>query len=248
MKKKYFNIYLEFDKEEINRIISDAIISGAPAYVCAVDSNSLVNANENSEHLEALNNSLTNLSDSAWIPLLINRIYHTNYHNYTGADLFIKWVQSCNLRHFFLGSKPDILEGLKDNLLKINSSITDMQFEALPFKDVENFDYLQIAKMINEDKPDIIWVSLGAPKQEQFMNRLNPYLNKGVMIGIGAVFKFYSDKSAINRSPRWIINLKLEWLYRISQEPRRMFRRYGHIFLSLPKLIINEIKIRNSLK
>ena len=67
-----------------------------------------------------------------------------------------------------------------------------MTFYELPFCDVEDFDYQNIAQMIEKDKAEIIWIALGAPKQEIFMNRLQPHLRKGVMIAVGAVFKFYS--------------------------------------------------------
>ncbi|MDR0835951.1 MAG: WecB/TagA/CpsF family glycosyltransferase, partial [Tannerella sp.] len=185
---------------------------------------------------------LVNLSDSSWIPFWVNVIYHTDYENYTGSEIFHHLIQTGHYRHFFLGSKTEILEGLKKTLIEINPSLGEMQFETLPVRNVEDFDYQNIAKMINADNPDFIWVSLGAPKQEQFMNRLKPFLHRGVMFGVGAVFRFYSGNSAYKRAPRWIIRIKMEWLYRTFQEPRRMIKRYWHVFVSMPKLIIHEKK------
>jgi N-acetylglucosaminyldiphosphoundecaprenol N-acetyl-beta-D-mannosaminyltransferase len=249
MKRKYFNIYLEFDKVKINNAVLDAIREGKPAYVCAVDGNSLVKANENPSHLEALNGALINLSDSSWIPFWVNIIYHTNYENYTGSDIFYNWIKTGNYKHFFLGSKTEILEGLRKNLIKINPAFGNMRFETLPVRNVEDFDYHDIADMINTDNPDFIWVSLGAPKQEQFMSRLKPLIHRGVMLGVGAVFRFYSGNAAYRRAPRWMIRIKMEWLYRTFQEPQRMIKRYRHVFMSMPKLIINEIKRkRNCIK
>jgi N-acetylglucosaminyldiphosphoundecaprenol N-acetyl-beta-D-mannosaminyltransferase len=130
-------------------------------------------------------------------------------------------------------------------LLKIDPAIAGMCFESLPFKKSEEFDYHEIAEMINGDNPDIIWISLGAPKQEQFMYRLKPFLNRGVMFGFGAIFNFNSGISGNERAPRWLIRLRLEWFYRIFQEPKRMARRYWHVATSLPKLIREEIKKKN---
>jgi N-acetylglucosaminyldiphosphoundecaprenol N-acetyl-beta-D-mannosaminyltransferase len=115
-----------------------------------------------------------------------------------------------------------------------------MKFLSLPFGEVEVFDYYRIAQWINDDNPDIIWISLGAPKQEQFMNRLKPFLKKGVMFGIGAAFKFHSGINKYKRAPRWIIRLRMEWFFRILQEPRRMIKRYGHVAISWPRLIWKE--------
>ena len=240
----YFHINLEFDKEKINNTIQGCIKNNIAGYVCSVDGNNLISANENPTHLEAINGAIVNLCDSAWIPLFVNFIYKTHYRNYTGADLFLEYIKGKRYRQFFLGSTSQVLEGLKKQLTKIDPAIAGMRFETLPFEKVEDFDYQQIAQMINDDRPDIIWVSLGAPKQEQFMYRLKPFLKKGVMFGFGAIFNFNSGIDEYKRAPHWVIQLRLEWLFRTVQEPKRMIKRYWHITVSLPKLIREEYKKR----
>jgi len=244
----YFNVNYEFDKTNIHETIQHAIEKGIPGYVCAVDGNSLICANKNDAHLTALNGAMVNLSDSSWVPVFLNFIYKTKYVNYKGADFFIEYVNLKKYRQFFLGSTPATLEGLKIRLSQIDPSISQMRFETLPFKNVNEFDYQVIARMINDDHPDIVWVSLGAPKQEQFMFRLKPYLNRGVMFGFGAAFDQYSGDPKLKRAPRWLINLKLEWLYRIFQEPKRMTDRYWNVFISFPKIMMNEIKVSKQKK
>ena len=244
----YFKINFEFDKEIIHKIIQSSIDTGISGYVCSVDSNNLISANSNPSHLEALNGATVNLCDSAWIPLFVNLIYKTKYENYTGADLFLEYVNLKKYRQFFLGSTPDVLEGLRNRLCQIDPSIAQMRFETLPFRKVDDFDYPAIAKMINEDNSDIIWVSLGAPKQEQFMFLLKPFLNRGVMFGFGAIFNFNAGITKQKRAPRWMIRIKMEWLFRIFQEPKRMARRYWNVFISFPKIMIEEIKISKQKK
>ena len=238
----YFHINLEFDKEKINNIVQGVIKNDTAGYVCSVDGNNLISANEDPTHLEAINGAIVNLCDSAWIPLFVNFIYKTHYKNYTGADLFLEYIKEKQYRQFFLGSTPQVLEGLKKQLTKIDSAIAEMRFETLPFEEVEDFDYPKIAQMINDDHPDIIWVSLGAPKQEQFMYRLKPFLKKGVMFGFGAIFNFNSGIDEYKRAPRWMIRLRLEWLFRTVQEPDRMIKRYWHVAVSWPKLIREEMR------
>ncbi|GHT63914.1 glycosyl transferase [Bacteroidia bacterium] len=240
--ENYFNVNLEFNKDKIDEAIQRAIEKGMPAYVCSVDGNSLVSANKNPTHLEALNGALINLCDSAWTPVFVNLIHGTKYKNYTGADLFLEYIKQKRYRQFFLGSTEEILSGLKTELSKIDSAIAEMQFRTLPFKKVDEFDYPQIAQMINEDNPDIVWVSLGAPKQEQFMARLKPFLNRGVLFGFGAIFNFNSGYSNQRRAPLWMIRLKMEWLFRTFQEPPRMGKRYWNVIISFPGLIVQEIK------
>jgi N-acetylglucosaminyldiphosphoundecaprenol N-acetyl-beta-D-mannosaminyltransferase len=238
----YFNLKLEFDKEKINRTINDAIVGGASGYVCSIDGNNMVTANENPVHRDVINGALVNLCDSAWIPFFINRIYKKNFKNYTGADLFTEYIRMQRYRQYFLGSTPEVLRGLRNELCKIDPKIADMRFETLPFRKVEDFDYQAIAKEINADAPDIVWVSLGAPKQEQFMQRLQPYLKRGVMFGFGAIFNFNSGLEGNRRAPRWMQKLKMEWFFRTCQDPFRLASRYTHILFALPRILWREIK------
>jgi N-acetylglucosaminyldiphosphoundecaprenol N-acetyl-beta-D-mannosaminyltransferase len=141
-----------------------------------------------------------------------------------------------------LGNTRLILDGLSENLSKIDPAIQTMSFEELPFRKVEDFDYKDIAEIINKEKPDIIWVSLGAPKQEFFMARLLPYLDQGIMFGFGAIFNFNAGAGNVKRAPQWMLKLKMEWLYRAIEEPKKNIPRYWGFIKILPKLIFQEIR------
>jgi N-acetylglucosaminyldiphosphoundecaprenol N-acetyl-beta-D-mannosaminyltransferase len=240
--EKYFNVPFEFDHQKINDIIQQYIENNIPGYVCSVDLNNLISTNKNQVHLDALNNATANLCDSTWIPFFINRIYGTRYRNYAGADLFFEYVNMKKYRQFFLGSTPDVLDGLKIEMSKIDPTIKNMRFESLPFRKVEEFDYRQIATMINKDNPDIIWISLGAPKQEQFMGQLKPYLYRGMMLGVGAIFNFNCGQSSQKRAPRWVQKIKMEWLFRLIQEPKRLGKRALRTCPLFPGMIKEEIQ------
>ena len=121
----------------------------------------------------------------------------------------------------------------------MNPAVEDMQFVELPFCDVEAFDYDEIARMVEADGAKIIWVALGAPKQERFMARLLPHLQQGVMIGVGAAFKFYSGMEE-RRCPEWIQRHHLEFIYRILQDPKKQLRRCYWILRTLPGLYLEE--------
>lgn len=243
MFKEYFGIRFEFDHAEVDRIIEEHIRDKKPGYVVSLDGNNLTNAYNNPAHKEILNKSIVNNVDSRWIPRIINSIYHTHYSNYVGTYLFIDYVKKAKYRQFFLGSSKKVLDGLKNNLSQYDSAIEGMRFEELPFRKVEEFDYEGIAKMINEDKPDIIWVSLGCPKQEQFMSRLLPYLDQGVMFGYGAIFNFWSGlDDAPKRCPKWMNKLGFEWLFRVFSEPQKQLSRAKAFIKILPSLYIEEFE------
>ncbi|WKK66470.1 WecB/TagA/CpsF family glycosyltransferase [Lutimonas zeaxanthinifaciens] len=248
MKNHYFNVELEFDRDKVDSIIQKTISNKGKGYVCSIESNNLTVANNSPDFLKVVNGSLVNICDGSMLAKILGLIHNKPYYSYVGADLFIKYIKMNRYKQFFLGNTRQILDALKENLSKIDPSIKNMPFEELPFRDVENFDYKAIAALINNQKPDIIWVSLGAPKQEYFMNKLLPYLEQGVMFGFGAIFNFNANIGEVKRAPDWMINLRLEWLYRAFEEPKKNIPRYSNFVKILPRLIIREKRKLNALK
>lgn len=233
----YFNINYEFDKGEVHRQIEAA----QKGYICVADGVVLNNANRDAEYLKVVNSGLFAICDSSWVPLYLKSIYGIKYEQYCGADIFKDIVSSRRYRMIFMGTNQKTLDGLQKEIMTMNPDVKDMKFVELPFRDVEDFDYPEIAKMIEEDGAKIIWVALGAPKQERFMNRLLPHLKSGVMLGVGAVFKFYSGTDE-SRCPKWIQKHHLEFVYRIYQDPKKQLKRCFWIVATLPKLYFEEVK------
>lgn len=242
MDKTYFNVKIEFDRDRLDRTIFKAIEDGTVGYSCSVESNNLTVANKNPEFLKVLNGALVNNCDGSVLAKILGWIHHEPLDSYIGADIFIKYIKMCKFKQFFLGNTPEVLAGLRENLSKIDPKIADMRFETLPFRKVDEFDYQGIADMINAENPDIIWVSLGAPKQEMFMSRLQPYLKRGVMFGYGAIFNFNAGVGEVKRAPQWMLNLRLEWLHRALEQPQKNIPRYWGFVKILPKLIREERK------
>lgn len=242
MRQKYFNVNLEFDKKKVDSTIQTTIAKKGKGYICSVESNIMSVANKNPEFLKVVNGALVNICDGSVLAKLLGFINKQNFCSYVGADLFIKYIRMCKYKQFFLGNTREVLDGLRKNLSNIDPAISSMPFEELPFKKVEEFDYMTIAAMINKEKPDIIWVSLGAPKQEFFMSYMLPYLDQGVMFGFGAIFNFNAGVSRVKRAPELMLKLKLEWLYRAFNEPRKNVPRYWRFIKILPKLIIQELR------
>ena len=233
----YFNINYEFDKKEVHRTIEAA----QKGYVCVADGVVMNTANRVPEYLKVVNGSLFSICDSSWIPVYLRSIYGVKYEQYCGAEIFKDIVSSRKYKMMFLGTNQVTLDSLKQELAKMNQDVEGMQFVELPFRKVEEFDYTEIAKMVNEDGAKVIWVALGAPKQERFMSRLLPYLTSGVMIGVGAVFKFYSGAEE-SRCPDWMQKSHLEFVYRIFQNPKKQLKRCFWIVWTLPQLYYSELK------
>lgn len=240
--EQFFNIRYEFDKEQVKSRILTQLGSNELGYVCVADGVILSLVNNNSLIKEVVDNSMFSICDSSWVPLFIRWIYGERRSQYTGAMIFNDINSSFKGRMIFMGTKQAVLTGLKQYLMTINPSVSDMKFVELPFCNVDDFDFPSIAKMIKDDGADIIWVALGAPKQETFMYKLKPYLEKGVMISVGAVFKFYSGHE--KRAPEWMILNHLEFLHRIFQDPKKQLKRCRLIINTYPKLFFRELKIK----
>lgn len=237
--EQYFNINYEFDKVRIFEAVEEQLQRDSSGYICVADGVILNTVNRDADYMRVINGSMFSICDSGYVPIYLRWIYGIRRSQYTGSDIFIDFIKQKKYRMFFMGASQMVLNGLQFNLSKIDKWVCDMTFYELPFCDVEEFDYQAIAQMIENDGAEIIWVALGAPKQEIFMNRLQPYLRKGVMIAIGAAFKFYSGCS-VRRAPEWVLKLHGEFIYRIFSEPQKQIRRCVMIIYTLPSLLYNE--------
>jgi len=179
------------------------------------------------------------ICDSSWVPIFLKWIYGIKREHYCGSMIFKDIIESKQYRQFFMGTSTEVLTALKGNIAQMDPKIAEMTFYELPFCNVEDFDYPAIAEMVNRDNPDIIWVALGAPKQEIFMSKLNPYLKRGVQIAVGAAFKFYSGLEE-KRAPEWMRRMHLEFVYRIFAEPKKQWRRCRQIVCTLPGILNEE--------
>lgn len=231
----YFNINYEFDRQAVHKAIAEA----QKGYICVADGVVLSTVNRDRSYLEAVNGSMFSICDSSWVPLYIKSIYGVRYGQYCGSDIFRDIVSSGKYRMLFLGTDRQTLDALQKKLTEINPDVAGMSFVELPFRKVEDFDFPEIARIIDDDGAKIVWVALGAPKQERFMHLLLPYLHRGVMIGVGAVFNFFSGRQE-SRCPEWMHKCHLEFVYRVFQNPRKQLKRCGLILSTLPRLYFEE--------
>lgn len=238
----YFGINYEFSKERIFGRIDRTIATDGKGYVCVVDGIVLTETHLSPSYLDIINQSLFSISDSRWVPLFIRAIHHVNVAPYQGPQIFLDMVKMCKYRMYFLGGDQVLLDALRQRLTAYDPAIADMPFRTLPFCGIDDFDYEGIASDINSYAPDIIWVSLGAVKQETFANRLLPHLQRGVMLTVGAVFKYNSGLPHTRRAPEWMVRCHVEFLFRLCQEPRKQSRRVWRYVSTLPAILWQEYR------
>lgn len=235
----YFNIRYEFMRQRVHKAIEERLSAPGSDYICVADGVIMNTANRQKHYLDVVNGGMFSICDSSYVPLYIKLIHGKKLEQYCGSEIFSDIIASRKYRMIFLGTQQNILNGLRQNLMKLNPHICDMKFIELPFCKVDDFDYPSIARLIEEDGADIIWIALGAPKQEYFMSKLKPHLNHGVMIAVGAAFKFFSGVDT-NRAPEWMVRHHMEFVYRLAQEPSKQFGRCFNIVRTLPSLLVSE--------
>ena len=239
--EKYFNIRYEFDKAVVQERIAQMTEEQGTGYICVADANILQQVHNDLDYRKVVDGAMFSICDSSWVPVFLKWIYGIRREHYCGSMIFKDVIEMKRYRQFFMGTSTEVLTALKGNLAKIDPAVEDMMFYELPFCNVEDFDYPAIAEMVNRDNPDIIWVALGAPKQEIFMSKLQPYLHRGVQIAVGAAFKFYSGLEE-KRAPEWMRRMHLEFLYRIYAEPKKQWARCKQIVCTLPRIFREERK------
>ncbi|MCD7785684.1 MAG: WecB/TagA/CpsF family glycosyltransferase [Oscillospiraceae bacterium] len=137
--------------------------------------------------------------------------------------------------HYFYGGKDDeVLEKLRTNLERDYPGIKIVGMYSPPFRPLTEEEDEKICNEINELKPDFCWVGIGAPKQEMWMWEHQEKIHGTRMLGVGAGFNFFAG--TLDKAPAWVENASLEWLFRLTKEPKRLWKRYilgGFTYLKL---------------
>jgi N-acetylglucosaminyldiphosphoundecaprenol N-acetyl-beta-D-mannosaminyltransferase len=223
--------------EDAIRQCDELIRSNGRGYVCATDVHSVTEAHSDPAFRRILNRSFLTTPDG--MPLVwIGRLRgHTKMRRVYGPDLLLEMCQFSvprGYRHFFYGGKPGIADQLSDRLTALFPGLRVAGTYTPPFRHLTAVDEEQLTALVERTKPDVFWVGLGSPKQERFMAQYCGKLECRLMVGVGAAFDFHSG--ALKEAPRWMRNSGFQWLHRLIQEPRRLWRRY---FICIPEFLWN---------
>ncbi|MCC7250774.1 WecB/TagA/CpsF family glycosyltransferase [Hyphomicrobium sp.] len=136
-------------------------------------------------------------------------------------------------RHFFYGASPNVADQLAVIMREQFPGIAIVGTHCPPFRPLTADEDAEICAKIREAKPDFVWVSLSTPKQDLWMQEHRGRLGGVTMIGVGGAFEI--NAGLISRAPMWMQRSGLEWLYRLAQEPGRLWKRY---FECLPRFAV----------
>ena len=195
-------------------------------YICVSNVHTTVMAYRDPKYRAVQNGGAMALPDGKPLSIVCRKRGNKEAGRVPGPDLMpeiFRLSQERGYRHYFYGSKKSTLEALKERLSENYPGLNIVGMFSPPFRELTEEEDAEQIRMINEAKPDFIWVGLGAPKQENWM-AAHKGMVTGVMLGVGAGFDFHAG--TVKRAPKWMQELCLEWLFRLMQDPRRLFPRY----------------------
>ena len=208
--------------------VADILQKKDSVTVAICNANSLVRSYKNKELQNKLNSFSIRTPDGFPVAKASQILYKNQQKRVDGFNVFHKTIEKGienNLSHYFFGSNEKVVKKLKSKLLKQYPEIKISGYFCPPFEDYKQLTKGGYIKDMVEKNPDVVWVSLGFPKQEEFINTLNKIgiLNSN-LVGIGGVFDWVAGTKT--KAPEVLANIGLEWIFRLVQEPRRLFKRY----------------------
>ncbi len=237
---KFLNIYI--DNMTMNEAINESeklINNGEYNYVVTPNVDHIVKLEKDNEFKEVYNNADLILTDG--MPLIwISRLKKNKIkEKVSGSDYFpnlCKIACKKGYKIFLLGAREGVGEQARLNIEKKYSGINIVGVYSPPYgfeNDIEEIK--KIIDRVNNTKPDILAVGLGAPKQEKFIYKYRNELKVPLSLGIGATIDFEAGNE--KRAPKILQKVGLEWFYRFLREPKRMFKRYFIDDIKIIKII-----------
>jgi N-acetylglucosaminyldiphosphoundecaprenol N-acetyl-beta-D-mannosaminyltransferase len=209
--------------------LSDQWIRSArgSGYICASGVHGVMEAHADYDLRRVLNGATINLPDGmpmSWVGHLqglrdMDRVF--------GPDFM---MAMCRLsaergyRNFLYGGKPGVAASLSETLQRKIPGLQVVGTYTPPFRRLTADEENEVLAQVRESRPHIIWVGLSTPKQERFMSQYVHFLQVPLMVGVGAAFDFHTG--AIRDCSPWIKRAGLQWLHRLIQDPKRLWKRY----------------------
>jgi N-acetylglucosaminyldiphosphoundecaprenol N-acetyl-beta-D-mannosaminyltransferase len=205
--------------------IEQCIAKNRSGYICFMNTRTAYLANSDKEYCRIQNNSLLTLPDGMPLVWIAKRKGYHQTEKISGKD-FMDSIFSVSAKngysHYFYGSTDETITKIKQKLKDSYPGIAIAGAVSPPFQHIDDFDLDDLAADVNKVRPTFFWCGLGAPKQEILISRLQEKLDFTLCAGVGLAFEYFGG--TIKRAPSWMRNTGLEWLYRLSQQPRNIPR------------------------
>lgn len=216
------------DQDRAREFLFQAVRTGKRGYVTVTGVHGISEAQRDPELRRILNEALLDTPDGMPMVWMGRLQGHASIQRVYGPDLMLNLCEhSCaeNLSHFLYGGMPGVAEELKRQLEMRFPGLKIVGTYAPPFRALNDNELVELQQCVREVRPDFFWVGLSTPKQERFMAQYMSILPEAkIFIGVGAAFDLLTGR--VRQAPGWMQRSGLEWLFRLTQEPRRLAKRY----------------------
>ncbi|MDO8303977.1 MAG: WecB/TagA/CpsF family glycosyltransferase, partial [Sedimentisphaerales bacterium] len=184
-------------------------------YITIANPHSVLLCHRDKQMQRAISNAGLTLPDGTGIICAANIFGYKNHGRVTGPELMLKicdWGRQYGYRHYFYGGKQGVADTLVQKLSEMYPGLQIAGTYCPPFRPLSDEEDKAVVETINAVNPDIVWIGLGAPKQEKWMVEHLGMINAAVMIGVGAAFDFHSGN--VKWAPALFRKLGAEWAWR----------------------------------
>jgi N-acetylglucosaminyldiphosphoundecaprenol N-acetyl-beta-D-mannosaminyltransferase len=248
MKKNIFGINISTGLyEEFIARITELGHNKRPSYACLVNVHMIIEAYRGNKLAEVINNAEIATPDGMPLVCALKILHGIKQTRAAGMDLLPDLIEEAEIQGlsvYFFGSTLKVLNAVQDRINRDHPNLKVAGSYSPPFRSLTYEEEYQDVGRINNSYAEIVFVALGCPKQEMWMARNYKKIN-AVLVGVGAALPVYAGLQA--RAPLWMQRFSLEWLFRLFQEPRRLWKRYlitnlFFLYLLFKELTINKIK------
>jgi N-acetylglucosaminyldiphosphoundecaprenol N-acetyl-beta-D-mannosaminyltransferase len=203
------------------------IANGNSGYACVTAVHVVMEAQKDRRYLQILNEAAFNLPDGmplSWVGWFQG---HREMDRVSGPGFMLAMCQLSverGYRNFFYGGEPGVAEELRESLQEKFPGLQVTGTYTPPFRSLNTEEECELMARVRAARPHIIWVGLGAPKQERFMAHFVNKFEVPLMIGVGAAFDYHTGR--LRDCSNWIKRAGLQWLHRLAQDPKRLWKRY----------------------
>jgi N-acetylglucosaminyldiphosphoundecaprenol N-acetyl-beta-D-mannosaminyltransferase len=217
------------DYDEVIGWMEATIAAGERGYVTAAAVNLVMSAREDPETHAAVLGATLAVPDGMPLVWALRALGHARATRVYGPDLMAGFcaraAQTGTPMYLYGGRTREALALLEERLRERFPGVRIAGSYWPPFRALTTEEEDEVVAEMDASEAAVVWVGTGQPKQERWMARMRPRVSAPLLVGVGAAFDFHAGLVA--QAPRWMQRNGMEWAYRLSREPRRLWPRYA---------------------
>ena len=218
------------DYEQVLDWMDSMVAAGERGYVTAAAVNLVMSAQDDPEARAAVLGATLAVPDGQPLVWALRALGHAGATRVYGPDLMARFCARAasvgTPMYLYGGRSPEALETLERSLRDRFPGLEIVGGFSPPFRPLTEAEEERAITAIDSSGAAVVWVGTGQPKQEKWMLHMRPRLSAPLLVGVGAAFDFHAG--LVSQAPAWMQRSGLEWTYRLSREPRRLWRRYAY--------------------